>query len=56
MIDLANVTFGAEYEFGDIWRSKSLPEGLQWNTKDYSIVSSTGIANDPKGIWFVCAT
>jgi hypothetical protein len=48
MIDLKNVTFGAEYEFGDIWRS-DLPQGLTWNEKDYSIVSSTGIANDPKG-------
>lgn len=50
MIDLKNVTFGAEYEFGDIWRNRELPEGLQWNGKDYSIVSSTGIANDPKGL------
>ena len=41
-------TYGAEYEFGDIKRTE-LPEGLSWNTKDYSIVSSTGIANDPKG-------
>jgi hypothetical protein len=48
MIDLKNVTFGAEYEFGDIWRS-DLPDGLTWNEKDYSIVSSTGIANDPRG-------
>lgn len=51
MIDLKNKTYGAEYEFGDIWRT-DLPEGLTWNTKDYSIVSSTGIANDPKGILY----
>lgn len=51
MIDLKNKTYGAEYEFGDIWRT-SLPDGLTWNTKDYSIVSSTGIANDPKGILY----
>ena len=50
MIDLNNVTFGAEYEFGDIWRNRELPSGLSWNTKDYSVVSSTGIANDPKGL------
>ena len=37
------------YEFGDIWRTV-LPDGLTWNNKDYSIVSSTGIANDPKGL------
>ena len=47
-LDLNNVTFGAEYEFGDIWRT-DLPSGLTWNDKDYSIVSSTGIANDPRG-------
>lgn len=48
MIDLADPTYGAEYEFGDIWLT-DLPDGLSWNAKDYSIVSSTGIANDPKG-------
>jgi hypothetical protein len=47
--DLNNCTYGMELEFGDIWRDRQLPEGLTWNTKDYSIVSSTGIANDPKG-------
>jgi hypothetical protein len=45
---LEGFTYGAEYEFGDIQR-KELPDGLTWNTKDYSIVSSSGIANDPKG-------
>ena len=44
------ITYGVEYEFGDIWRNRELPSGLSWNTKDYSIVSSTGIANDPKGL------
>jgi hypothetical protein len=48
VLDLKNATFGCEYEFGDIWRTE-LPDGLTWNEKDYSIVSSTGIANDPKG-------
>lgn len=48
MLDFKNVTYGCEYEFGDIWRT-NLPDGLSWNEKDYSIVSSTGIANDPKG-------
>lgn len=47
MIDLKHLTFGAEYEFGDILTT-DLPDGLSWNGKDYSIVSSTGIANDPK--------
>ena len=48
MIQFDNVTYGMELEFGDIWRTE-LPQGLLWNEKDYSIVSSTGIANDPKG-------
>ena len=52
MIDLANVTFGMELEYGDIWRNGELPSGLSWNAKDYSIVSSTGIANDPKGLLY----
>jgi hypothetical protein len=47
-LDFNNVTYGCEYEFGDIWRTE-LPQGLTWNEKDYSIVSSTGIANDPRG-------
>lgn len=48
MIDMKNATYGAEYEFGDVYLT-NLPQGLSWNRKDYSIVSSTGIANDPKG-------
>jgi hypothetical protein len=43
-----SMTFGVEYEFGDVYHT-TLPQGLSWNKKDYSIVSSTGIANDPKG-------
>lgn len=46
---IQGITYGAEYEFGDIYRCFALPDGLTWNSKDYSIVSSTGIANDPKG-------
>lgn len=49
MTDFSMCTYGAEYEFGDIYRTE-LPYGLTWNEKDYSIVSSTGIANDPKGL------
>lgn len=52
MIDLNKLTFGAEYEYGDIDRQATLPDGLSWNKKDYSIVSSTGIANDPKGLLY----
>lgn len=49
MTDLSMCTYGMELEFGDIYRTE-LPHGLSWNEKDYSIVSSTGIANDPKGL------
>lgn len=52
MLNFGKLTFGAEYEFGDVDRSGVLPQGLSWNTKDYSIVSSTGIANDPKGVLY----
>lgn len=53
-IDFDKCTFGAEYEYGDCLRGLTLlPDGLSWNTKDYSIVSSTGIANDPKGELYV---
>lgn len=51
MIDLKNYTFGAEYEYGDVYRTICNP-GMSWNDKDYSIVSSTGIANDPKGLLY----
>jgi hypothetical protein len=50
MINLKNCTYGMELEYGDIWRDRQLPAGLSWNAKDYSVVSSTGIANDPKGL------
>ena len=52
MLNTNQVTFGVEYEFGDIDRKAELPKGLSWNTKDYSIVSSSGIANDPKGLLY----
>jgi len=40
-------TFGVEHEFADIDRSIILPQGCQHNKKDYTIVNSNGIANDP---------
>jgi hypothetical protein len=49
VIDLKQQTFGAEYEYGDVIRT-ACAFGMSWNNKDYSIVSSTGIANDPKGL------
>lgn len=47
--DIQEFTYGAELEYGDVYRFDTLPEGASWNAKDYSIVSSTGIANDPSG-------
>jgi len=41
-------TFGAEYELGDVDRTKLMPDGAAWNFKDHSIANSTGIANDEK--------
>jgi len=45
-----NWTYGCELEFADVDISNALPNGCVWNTQDYSIVNSNGIANDPKGI------
>lgn len=42
-------TYGAEHEWGDIWRHISLPRGFKWDERDCTIVNSNGIANDPKG-------
>lgn len=47
-----NFTYGCELEFADVYRFNNLPEGCNWNTKDYSIVNSNGISNDPLGkLW-----
>jgi len=43
-------SFGAELEFADVWRFDKLPFGCEWNTKDFTIVNSNGIANDPRGV------
>lgn len=45
-------TYGAELEFGDLDRSKALPEGCKWDVRDYSMVNSNGIAVDPKGVLY----
>lgn len=42
-------TFGVEHEWGNCSRKIELPEGNSWNSEDNTCVSSTGIANDPKG-------
>jgi hypothetical protein len=47
-----SLTYGAELEFGNCKIGSPLPEGASWNDQDYTCVSSTGIANDPKGITY----
>ena len=50
--ELANFTYGVELEYGNCDRRQSLPDGATWNVKDNTCVSSTGIANDPKGVLY----
>lgn len=48
--DLKTFTYGVELEFADVDRTAFISPALGvWNTKDYSIVSSNGLANDPEG-------
>ena len=42
-------SYGAELELADIDRSRALPPGCGWDTKDFSMVNSDGIAVDPTG-------
>lgn len=43
-------SYGVELEYGNCERRlKNLPNNAQWNNMDKTCVSSTGIANDPKG-------
>jgi hypothetical protein len=48
----SDFTYGVELEYADVKFGTPLPEGCAWNTKDNTIVNSTGIANDPQGkLW-----
>ena len=49
LYDPENWTNGVELEYGNCSVKSPLPEGAKWNTMDNTVVSSTGIANDPKG-------
>lgn len=42
-------TYGAELEYADVNRTQLLPHGCLWDRKDYTIVNSNGVANDPLG-------
>lgn len=46
---LDKMTYGAEWELGNIDRKKQVRDGAEWDFKDNTVVSTTGIANDPKG-------
>ena len=43
------ITVGVEHELADISLDTELPEGYGRDIKDYTIVNSNGIANDPSG-------
>lgn len=49
MIGQHDWTWGAEHELSDWDIRTELPGGCAHNRKDYTIVNSNGIANDPKG-------
>jgi hypothetical protein len=49
MYNVNDWSYGVELEYGDSYRFCELPEGAQWNDKDNTCVSTTGIANDPDG-------
>lgn len=42
------LSFGSELELGDVDTRLVLPEGNTWDTKDYTIMNSSGLCNDPK--------
>ncbi len=42
-------TYGCEHELADISLDVALPKGYGRDIKDYTIVNSNGIANDPSG-------
>lgn len=47
--DPASFTYGAELELVDWHLDTTLPDGCKWDRKDYTMVNSNGIANDPTG-------
>lgn len=46
---IRGTTVGCEHEWADIPLDTELPEGFGRDLKDYTIVNSNGIANDPSG-------
>lgn len=47
--DIDSFTYGVELEYADVSLDNRLPNGCSWNKKDYTIVNSSGVANDPLG-------
>ena len=45
-------TWGVEHEWGDWHIASPLPLGCSRNLKDYTVMNSNGIANDPKGQFY----
>lgn len=45
---MRGMTLGAELEWPDVDVTKSLPSGWGWSSTDYSIINSSGFANDPR--------
>ena len=50
--DIESFTYGSELEYGNVDRKQELPDGASWNNQDNTVVSSTGIANDPLGVLY----
>lgn len=48
----ARFTYGVELEYGNCLYGQQLPGGAKWNDQDNTCVSSTGIANDPRGVLY----
>lgn len=49
MFNVPGWTWGVEHEIADFPLKRELPSGCQHNRKDFTIVNSNGIANDPTG-------
>jgi hypothetical protein len=45
-------SYGCEHELADIARRMQLPQGFGWDERDFTIVNSNGVANDPKGVLY----
>lgn len=51
-MDTSTWTYGAEHEWGDWAYNEPLPLGYERDRNDFTIMSSNGVANDPKGLTY----